>query len=362
MAESQDPYPYTPGDVAALKATLSPGRYATYLTEAKGNDELALGLYLYNARLAKAFLYPLAMAEVALRNANDGTLVGLHGPGWPQDAGFRAILSAESLGSLDKALNRTFLACGSYPRGQVVATLTFDFWSNLFRPEYDRSLWQVNLRKVLPHAPTLVTRRDVQVLVRDINRLRNRIAHHEPILSMNVTALHADIVTLLGYRCPVTAGWVRHFSTISTVIRTKPRAGQSAQTAGDRCDTRFQAVRAEDRLHAVLAAYKPDLAALVCVDEQGQPMHLLTATDVATFIAGKMAEAEGMVAFGDHTVADLVASGAGGQWAALDIKAPTADIAAALTGARPAAGIVVTEMVGGIAVARGVIVRAHRRY
>ena len=82
MAESQVPFPYLPAQMQAIRASISEPRFATYLAKGGNHDEYAMALYLYNARVAKAFLYPLNVAEVTLRNAVDGILVGRFGVSW----------------------------------------------------------------------------------------------------------------------------------------------------------------------------------------------------------------------------------------------------------------------------------------
>ncbi|WP_449256355.1 hypothetical protein [Bosea sp. (in: a-proteobacteria)] len=361
MAESQVPFAYTAADLAALRAGLSEDRFATYLTLARGNQAHAFDLYLYNARLAKAFLYPLSVAEITLRNAIDDLLVGQYGAAWHTAPGLRAILTVESERSLDKAIERTRRAHPALPRGQVVATLSFDFWSNLFRPEYDRPLWQRHLHAVLPHCPPGHTRPNVQALVRDINRLRNRIAHHEPILKLDVSALHADIRNLIGYRCPAAAAWVRHYSTIGAVMRTRPRAGAGHRFV-DRCDARFQPVRAEQSLHDVMQAYRAAAPAIVCLDPAGGAIALFCASDIVAFAAARAAEVEGLVSFAEHTVADLIGSGLVGLWEAMDGDEPVARMVARFTDALDLRGIVATQTVAGAVVVRGAVLRAHRRY
>ncbi|GGZ32186.1 hypothetical protein [Asticcacaulis endophyticus] len=69
MAESQEIITYTRALLAALDRSLSPERLAPYLGVAAQDRKHALHLYLWNARLSKSFLYPLNMAEVAIRNA-----------------------------------------------------------------------------------------------------------------------------------------------------------------------------------------------------------------------------------------------------------------------------------------------------
>lgn len=362
MAESQVPFPYTPPEMAAIRASVSADRFATYLREAKGDERYAVELYLYNARLAKAFLYPLHVTEVTLRNAIDGVLVALHGPDWPANAGFRGILTPESLGSLDKAISRARDKQANPPRGQVVATLTFDFWSNLFRHEYDRSLWQVNLARALPHAPKGTTRAGVQKLVRNINHLRNRIAHHEPLLHQPVRTIHADIVDLTGLISPVMSRWLKHFSTVAAVTRNKPGPNLVGQTVFSRCDPNFQPVRPEDTLLDVLTAYRSNLPALVCVDAFGRPTNLLSAADILAYTASKAVADGGIVDFNDHTVGSVLEAGTlKGRWVSLPGDAPLAELVDALKG--PAVrGVVSVDTVAGGAVPRGVLLRAHRRY
>lgn len=70
MAESQVPYPYTE-DNHSIISSLSEARFAPYLKNAGFNQHYAFSLYLYNARLSKAFLYPLHILEVTLRNRID---------------------------------------------------------------------------------------------------------------------------------------------------------------------------------------------------------------------------------------------------------------------------------------------------
>ena len=222
MADSQAPYPYLPHQVAAIRASLSEPRFATYLNKGGGDERSAIALYLYNARVAKAFMFPLSVVEVTLRNAIDALLVARYGTRWHAEGYFRAnILMLEGLTTLDKAIRR---AGPHAVRSQVVAELTFDFWSNLMRPEYG-DLWRTGLNIVFPNIPRSIKRHDVQSMAKAINLFRNRVAHHEPVLDLNVTAIHAMIVRLADLRCSETAAWLMHHSTVSTLFRTRPRGG-----------------------------------------------------------------------------------------------------------------------------------------
>ena len=67
MAQSQVPFTYL-NDGQEIINHLSDKRFGTYLQRAGFNKDYAFELYLYNARLAKAFLFPLQILEVTVRN------------------------------------------------------------------------------------------------------------------------------------------------------------------------------------------------------------------------------------------------------------------------------------------------------
>lgn len=347
--------------MAAIQTALSDPRFGTYLVAAGQDRELAVHLYLYNARLAKSFLYLLQIAEVSLRNGMDTLFVAKHGAQWPYDAAFRNILSEESRGSLDTAIRRASDKKGNrLTRHDIVATLTFDFWSNLFRDEYDRTLWQTNLHTLFPHLPGGYTRPSVQRLVRTINSLRNRIAHHEPILSENATSMATKIISLVEMRDPVAASWMRHHSTVANVIRGKPaKNGPMHTTVGDRCDTRMQLVAITDTIATVLGGYNLNVPSVVCVDHARAPIGLFQAGEVSLFLHGHAAVQGDLVDLSELTVRDLLDAGYGlGTWHAMQAGAPLASAINELKKPRIRAVIALDEA-GAVS---GVILRAHRRY
>lgn len=228
MAECQVQFDYTDDVVQKLVGQLSDKRYSTYLKGAGHDDEFAFQLYLYNARLAKSFLFPLHVVEVVLRNGIDEVLSHRFGAQWHQSDAFLGILTAESSASLRKAILRASRD-GKVLKDDVVSHLTFDFWSNLFRPEYDRPLWQAGMRLLLPGAPT-TTRAEFQPRVARINRFRNRIAHHEPILSEDATLRLREIIDAVASRSKVTADWLKGHATVHQVIRSRPKAAVAASS------------------------------------------------------------------------------------------------------------------------------------
>lgn len=356
MADSQLPYSYDAATIASLRASLSETRFATYLGKANGNEHFAFALYLYNARLAKSFLFPLSVAEVTLRNAVDQVILQSFGDSWHQNAEFRdETLTQQSLATLDKAIERA----KSNERGKVIAELTFDFWSNLFRSEYG-SFWRTRANIAFPGLAHREGRHDIQLLVKEINRLRNRVAHHEPILDMNVPDLHSKIIKLVELRCRVTAEWMRHHSTVSVVMRSRPNLTNSAPVPlSSKADSRFSLVERGQSLVDLARGDSHSCSAFVCV-ECNEVVGAFTHQQITHFLMSKALELEGLVDLNDHSVSDILSDQkVVGGFRLLPSNVPFIDAVKVLK--EPGTRILVAfDNEKNMPI--GVILRAHRRY
>ncbi|WP_420730030.1 hypothetical protein [Hwanghaeella sp. 1Z406] len=302
MGECQVPYAYDEDTISALKASLSEPRFSKYLTRASGNELFAIEIYLYKVRLAKAFLFPLGVAEVVLRNAVDDVLVQTYGANWHQDETLRSqVLTAESLAALDKAIQRV----GVGDRGKVIAELTFDFWSNLFRTDY-AGLWRTKANIAFPGLARGEGRHEIQLLVKEINRFRNRVAHHEPILDVNAPDLQSKMIKLTNLRCPKTSDWMRHHTMVNIVMRSKPSLKGSAPVSLlDRSDPRFLKVEPSMTLLAIASDEAKSLSAFVCVDG-GVVVGAFTYKQFSHFVSEKALAMDGMIDLKDHKISDLI--------------------------------------------------------
>jgi hypothetical protein len=91
----------TKAQIAEIHWALSPARIATYAAAAgcQGPDDpAALDLYLWNAQVSAAFLTPLHLCEVTLRNAVDDALSAKYGQAWPWSSAFEQSLPVTSVG------------------------------------------------------------------------------------------------------------------------------------------------------------------------------------------------------------------------------------------------------------------------
>jgi len=304
MAESQEFFDYTADILAAIEGTLSPARLGPYLSMAGGDRALALQYYLWNARLAKAFLFPLQIAEVAMRNAMYRALALDYGADWLIEQPFA--LTPESRQSLDRALVRLPL---SPKNDQIVAALTFDFWSNLFRREYDALWTEAMLNATFTNLPGGTIRRDVQQLVATINRFRNRIAHHEPIHQ----AAHRDeltrILTLVGYCSGDTEDWVRKHSTVMAIVRSPPtsatsRPGRPLASTNLRTPAIFAPNDVLATVLSQVSVARPPVALIVT--ETG--LAAVTAASLARYIGDRAILDGGMIDLTDHDMTAVLQS------------------------------------------------------
>jgi len=299
MAECQAPFLYNQNILSNIEAQLSTQRFSTYIVKAGHHQSYAIQLYLYNARLAKSLLFPLHVFEVVLRNAIDDVISSIYGVSWHNDASFLGMLSIESNNSLQKAIRRSPL---NAPKDDIVSQLTLDFWSNLFRAEYDRPLWQANMKRLLPNIS--VTRKFLQKLVVQINKIRNRIAHHEPILDLNVSKIHQDIVDVVSYRSQDTANWLSAHSTVDIITRTRPRGGSGpSPTVGDRCDRTYLVL---SELSSVYDAKQSILtgALVLCANDTGSLIGVLDPGDISRYIFAH--SIGGLIDLNEHSLREVV--------------------------------------------------------
>ena len=106
----------------------------------------------------------------------------------------------------------------SYAINYMVANLDLGFWVNLF---YYKHLWKRGLNQVFFTQD--LTRDLVFHRLGEVNKLRNHIAHHEPIFHRpNLEKDMQDILEILGWICPITRDWVEKHNRFDEVMKKCP--------------------------------------------------------------------------------------------------------------------------------------------
>ena len=207
---------YSQESYTELTKFLTHERLTAYLIATRGDDRLAISLYERNTRMSEHLYGVLQACEVALRNSIHLNLsIGFGRTDWYDciKFGHRELLMIG-----EAKLNVQKFKAKVTP-GQIVAVLTMGFWNRLLAPEYEKSLWVPHLHKAFPHY-----RKPDRVLIfarlEDIRRLRNRVAHHEPIFKKDQMREYAKVLEAIGWICPSTAAWVDSISMFPRFVKS----------------------------------------------------------------------------------------------------------------------------------------------
>lgn len=202
-------------NIHEISDALSLERFSRYLAWAGGDEAAALEFYALNTLLSEALYTPLHMLEVCLRNRIHTEMAQHSHVTWFNDHGFLQV--ARQREQLEKAYKDLTAKDRDPTPGDIVATLTFSFWTSMISPSY-QDLWQARLNRI-------ARTRDGKGLKRSqladplgrIRLLRNRIAHHEPILHWNLPKHYAAIVEITGWLSPAAAAWCQSYSRFEEV-------------------------------------------------------------------------------------------------------------------------------------------------
>ncbi len=220
------PNRFSPAELAAIPALLSAPRFQTYLAESGSDTSKALSLYHWNAQISAAFLIPLHVFEVAIRNAVSAAAERAYGANWPWHTSFVTSLPSPAAPNFNPRLALTKTSARHPTTGKVIADMNFAFWVSMFTARHEGRLWTPSLRSEFPMLPTTVSvkmgRAEIHRIADQVRELRNRIAHHEPIFRRDLTADYAAMELVTSYRCSLTAAWLRRSHTVASLLLMRP--------------------------------------------------------------------------------------------------------------------------------------------
>jgi hypothetical protein len=218
---------------AALIRCFSVPRFDGYLDAVAGDQEAAVGLYLWNTGATGAMWETVGHLEVALRNALADRLTERHARAGRMGSWFddpARELAEKARTDIAKARNRVAAKNKSASDGQTISELPFGFWRFFFARRYNTTLWP-DLAGAFPHAPSR-DRRTIEQPVERLHHFRNRLAHHERIWTEPLRARYAAVLAVLSYIDPA---YPRGSTRPAGYRRCSPRARLSARSSS-RCD------------------------------------------------------------------------------------------------------------------------------
>ncbi|OOR90853.1 hypothetical protein B0181_04485 [Moraxella caviae] len=210
--------------VQEIIQTLSAARFSTY-AKAATDDNHALSLYQWNIEISKAIFGVLGCCEIALRNTISAALQAQYGSQWAWHTGFERSLPSPKHGykpreALIEARKNT------NDINNVIAKLNFAFWQHMLTARHDDRIWSAQFYAVFCGINTPANlakdRSDLFKNTEHLRRLRNRIAHHEPIFNQNLAHSHQVAINTLQACSPALADWVQNWQNITFLLNGKP--------------------------------------------------------------------------------------------------------------------------------------------
>lgn len=203
LQEGDEPYGVEVLD--ALEIAFSPERLRTYKAACGGNLSQAIYLYNWNTTISQALYGPLQVFEITTRNAINRQLAVKYGDKWFEVS--KPVIFADTQSEKIAKVVARFDKNRAIVLGDVVADLSFGFWSDLVAHQFYDELWKVALHRAFPNRPRGTKRSTLANPFIRLNTLRNRIAHHEPIWNRDLERDYKLTIELTSWICPITSDW-----------------------------------------------------------------------------------------------------------------------------------------------------------
>ena len=174
-------------DFNNFEQLISQARLSPYRGVTNGNQRKVKDLYRLNVKLSAELFTIIAYFEVALRNAIHNHYSQKFNPDWIRDSvqptGFfyvKKLLTTKTIIDPNKAIRKLGQ---HYTADKIVAEMNFGYWRYLFaNTQYfyaGQTLLNIFNSQSKPHSLNHGILFDK---LEDVNNMRNRIAHHEPII------------------------------------------------------------------------------------------------------------------------------------------------------------------------------------
>ena len=221
---------FTHNEEQELPYIISTPRFATYRNAANNDVQVALNLYKWNLEISSSFIVPLQVCEVAARNGVVLAVEQTYGADWHISNSFEQSLPTFRGGyspSQDFTSTKAkLIRNNALTAGRIVADLKFAFWENMLTRRHDQRLWTPHYTAAFPNADVSVSiyqaRAKAKSHLEKIRKLRNRIAHHEPIFVRNIQEEYDRILEVIEWRSPISKDWVHKIQKVTDLNEEKP--------------------------------------------------------------------------------------------------------------------------------------------
>lgn len=192
-------------------------------------DEYAILLHEWNSALSSAFMASLQIFEISIRNHMHSSLTdNFNSPDWwGQSIGNAWRPSANIIGNqvadVQRAIDVSARRTKGVTSGGVISELSFGFWLALLSQSYDNPSANVILwRSCLHNAFSLsgkISRKDIQLELSSIVALRNKCAHHVPIVDLDLNLEFLHLLKVARRFSITTAEWINKTSLVPALLK-----------------------------------------------------------------------------------------------------------------------------------------------
>ena len=213
---------------------LSTERLTKYVHRTRGDKVLALTLYVWNHDVGSMLGFLLQQFEVCLRNSVARALCDRWGPDWHDVTAFthrnREVTDLYRKTRTKAEENRP---CQPVRNSDFIAATGLSFWREVCKPHWVGEIWSKRLPIAFPNMNIeKEIRKNLENLHSKINlivALRNRIAHHEPILGNKYERIgakledrHADIIRIIGWMDEDFLHWTSSHDRFTEILQKCP--------------------------------------------------------------------------------------------------------------------------------------------
>lgn len=194
-----------------LIETLSEARWETYKRLSQNTGIEPQELYRRNLIYSKELYIILAGVEVVIRNNfHDHLSKKYKTEDWLSLCLRNNIFLKHHKKQIDTAIEKlTRNKENNYHIPDLISELSFGFWVHLVNRPYEKILWVPVFSKAFPKKLGAPVREDIESRLKAILKLRNKIAHLEPIIKNEFQLIQAyqNAYDLISWVCPKTANW-----------------------------------------------------------------------------------------------------------------------------------------------------------
>ena len=201
-------HPFDRVSFDGFERSVSVERFDSYLRSAGGDRNGALRLYALNSAVSTVLFPTFQNLEIAIRNAFHHSLSDRYGEWWFDQLG--VITDVFQRQKIADAQIQLVKEGKPLTPGRVVASLAFGFWTSCLGARYEDTLWRRGgLSAAFAAVGAKPKRNTVNRQLTPIRLLRNRIAHHEPILHLNLPKHRQSALDLTEACAPALAEWTK---------------------------------------------------------------------------------------------------------------------------------------------------------